>query len=88
MASEDANVSKVYEVLARWDSEGGVWVAESEDVPGLVAEAASPNALGEKLQVLIPELLELNGVLEKGAGSVKFVVRYRHEESGAVALAS
>lgn len=66
-------MSKVYEVLARWDSEGGVWVAESEDVPGLVAEAESPNALGEKLQVLIPELLELNGVLEKGAAAVKFV---------------
>ncbi len=81
-------VSKVYEVLARWDSEGGVWVAESEDVPGLVAEAESPNALGEKLRVLIPELLELNGVLEKGVGRVEFVVRYQHEETGAVAMAS
>ena len=73
MASEGANGSKVYEVRARWDSEGGVWVAESEDVPGLVAEAASPNTRGEKLRILIPELLELNGVLEKGAGRVEFV---------------
>ncbi len=57
---------RVYSVQARWDGEGGVWVAESEDVPGLVAEAESPNALAKKLRVLIPELLELNGVLEPG----------------------
>jgi predicted RNase H-like HicB family nuclease len=51
----------VYRVLAQWDGDAGVWYAESEDVPGLVAEADSPKALGEKLRVLIPELLELNG---------------------------
>ncbi|MGH9784792.1 MAG: DUF1902 domain-containing protein [Terriglobia bacterium] len=55
-------MKKVYQVLAQWDSEAGVWVAESDDVPGLVAEAESLNALREKLRVLIPELLELNGV--------------------------
>jgi hypothetical protein len=52
----------VYEVLAQWDAEAGVWVAESK-VPGLVAEADSPNVL-----VLIPELLELNGVPTTGPG--------------------
>ena len=52
-----------YEVTARWDSEAGVWVAESEDVPGLVAEAPTPNELMAKLQVLVPEPLELNGPL-------------------------
>ena len=78
----------VYNVQARWDSEGGVWVAESEDVPGLVAEAESPNALAKKLRVLIPELLELNGVLEAGSEHVEFVVRYAHEESGVTVLAS
>ena len=55
-------MKKVYQVLAQWDSEAGVWVAESDDVPGLVAEAESPNVLREKLRVLIRELLELNGV--------------------------
>ena len=44
----------VYEILAQWDSEAGVWVAESEDVPGLVAEADSPNVLAQKLRTLIP----------------------------------
>lgn len=77
----------MYQVLAQWDSEAGAWVAESEDVPGLVAEGESPNLLREKLRVLIPELLELNGVLEKGAGSVQFSVRYQYEDSGVVATA-
>jgi predicted RNase H-like HicB family nuclease len=31
------------EVDAHWDSEAGVWVAESEDIPGLVTEAESMN---------------------------------------------
>ncbi len=57
---------RAYNVRARSDSEGGVWVAESEDVRGLVAEAESPNVLARKLGVLIPELLELNGALEGG----------------------
>ena len=81
-------MKKVYQVLAQWDSEAGVWVAESDDVPGLVAEAESPNILREKLRVLIPELLELNGALEKGSGPVQFSVRYQYEESGVVATAS
>lgn len=79
---------RVYHVQARWDSEGGVWVAESEDVPGLVAEAESPNVLAKKLRVLIPELLEWNGALEPGNEPVEFVVRYTHEESGVAAVAS
>jgi predicted RNase H-like HicB family nuclease len=64
--------------LASWDREAGVWVAESEDVPGLVAEAESPNRLAEKLRVLIPELLELNSV--PSAGSTMVNVRYQHED--------
>lgn len=77
------NAPGTYEVLAQWDREAGVWVAESEDVPGLVAEAESPNVLAQKLRILIPELLELNGV-PSGRGA-KFHVRYQHEESGALA---
>ena len=47
-------------VAARWDPDAKVWVAESEDVPGLVAEADSPESLLEKLKTRIPELLEIN----------------------------
>ena len=79
---------RVYSIQARWDSEGGVWVAESEDVPGLVAEAESPNALAKKLRILIPELLELKGRLESGSGPLEFVVRYEYEQSGVAASVS
>ena len=81
-------MGKAYQVVARWDSEAGVWVAESDDVPGLVAEAESPNLLREKLRVLIPELLELNGVLAPSAEPVRFSVRYQFEDTGVVAAAS
>jgi predicted RNase H-like HicB family nuclease len=47
-------------VTALWDDEAGVWVAESEHVPGLAAEAETLEALLTKLDTLIPELLELN----------------------------
>jgi predicted RNase H-like HicB family nuclease len=49
-------------INAFWDDDASVWVAESEDVPGLVAEAESLEALSAKLERLIPELLELNRV--------------------------
>ena len=47
-------------VRATWDPEASVWVAESDDVPGLATEAASLDALLLKLNVMIPELLEMN----------------------------
>ena len=47
-------------VRAIWDPEAEVFVATSGDVPGLVAEAASLAELQRKLDILIPELLELN----------------------------
>ncbi|MCC5622486.1 DUF1902 domain-containing protein [Nostoc sp. CHAB 5715] len=53
-------LDKAIKVDAFWDSEAEVWVATSEDLPGLVTEAASNEALVEKLKVIIPELLELN----------------------------
>ncbi len=68
-------MSRVYQVEAHWDSDAGVWVAESEDIPGLVAEAASMNALVEKIRILVPELFELNGGLEPGQKTVNVLVR-------------
>jgi hypothetical protein len=51
-----------FNVRAFWDAEASVWVAEGEDVPGLVTEAEDLEGLLNKLRVLIPELLEANGV--------------------------
>jgi hypothetical protein len=48
-------------VTAAWDREADVHVATSEGVPGLVLEAASLKEMVDKLQLIVPELLELNG---------------------------
>jgi predicted RNase H-like HicB family nuclease len=53
----------LYHVHADWDPEVSVWVATSEDVPGLATEAATLEVLTEKLRILIPELLEANHLL-------------------------
>ena len=52
---------KTLTVKAIWDKEESVWVATSEDIPGLVTEAATAEELEQKLQVMIPEILEVNG---------------------------
>lgn len=44
-----------------WDAEACVWIAESDDVPGLVLESGSFDALIERVRFTAPELLELNG---------------------------
>jgi predicted RNase H-like HicB family nuclease len=55
-------------VKAFWDEEAKVWVATSDDLPGLATEADSVEALVEKLKIIIPELLEANHVTEDLAG--------------------
>jgi predicted RNase H-like HicB family nuclease len=54
-------MQKIYFVRAEWDEEAKVWVATSDDVPGLVTEAETMEALSSKLEVMIPELLAENG---------------------------
>jgi predicted RNase H-like HicB family nuclease len=49
-----------YVIEAAWNAESKVWVAKSEDVPGLATVAATLDELLTKLAVMIPELLELN----------------------------
>ena len=63
-------MEKALFVRAEWDEEAEVWVATSDDVPGLVAEADTTEALLAKLHTLIPELLEANGYPD--AGGVPF----------------
>jgi len=63
-------MEKALFVRAEWDEEAEVWVATSDDVPGLVAEADTAEALLAKLHILIPELLDANGYPD--AGEVPF----------------
>jgi len=48
-------------VRAEWDEEAKVWVATSDDVPGLATEEENMDGLIEKLKVMIPELFMANG---------------------------
>lgn len=50
-----------YVVNARWDDEAKVWIATSDDVPGLCCEAATLPELRETVAALAPGLLLLNG---------------------------
>jgi len=60
-----------YLIRFMWDGEAGVWVATSDDVPGLATEAESIDALFDKLEVLVPELLEINGLCQRQGASLK-----------------
>ena len=78
---------ETYTVKAEWDSEAGVWVATSEDVPGLVTEADTLERLIEKLRAMVPEMLELNGILPPEAAAVApfRIIAERLEQPRAVA---
>lgn len=48
-------------IRAEWDEIARVWVATSDDVPGLATEEETLEGLIEKLKTMIPELLFANG---------------------------
>ena len=60
-------------VNADWDAEAKVWVATSDDVPGLVTEAATQGELVKKLKVMVPELLDANGYADVDELPVKLL---------------
>lgn len=62
-------------IRARWVGEASVWLATSEDVPGLVVEADSWPAMIEKVGVVLPELLEV-----LGQASDKLSLTFKAEE--------
>lgn len=76
----------LYKVEAFWDSEAKVWVAESEDVPGLATEADTIEALTDQLREMIPELLHLNGIVAtEYVGNIAFELISHRQESIQVA---
>ncbi|MBR6332527.1 MAG: DUF1902 domain-containing protein [Dehalococcoidales bacterium] len=60
-----------------WDNGAHVWVATSKDIPGLVLESGSYDALVERVNFAIPELLELNN---KPAASYNLIYRSERRE--------
>ena len=53
------------QVLCSRDEDAQVWIATSEDLPGLVLEADFLDTLAEKIKNAVPELLEI-GELTRG----------------------
>jgi predicted RNase H-like HicB family nuclease len=72
-----------YTVHCDWDAEAEVWVATSDDVPGLATGADTLDGLVQKLKVVIPELLEANGPLSADEpGDIPFaIIAERHERA-------
>lgn len=69
-------------VRADWDSEASVWVAMSDDLPGLVLEAPSMDLLVPEIETVIPALLEANGeTLTTASGTLDYAILARIEGS-------
>lgn len=66
-----------YTVIFSWDDEASVWIATSEDIPGLVLESGSFDALVERVRFAAPELIKLNG--QKSAGAMLTFTSKRQE---------
>ena len=62
-------------IKARWDGEASVWLATSDDIPGLVVEADSWPAMIEEVRLVVPDLLEL-----AGQASEKLSLTFKAEE--------
>jgi predicted RNase H-like HicB family nuclease len=73
-------MSKIYNVNVEWDEEALVWVASSDDVPGLATGADTIEVLIEKLKLVIPELLEENGLMPSGVNEVPFAIKAERTE--------
>jgi hypothetical protein len=58
---KEYRVRKVLFIRAEWDDEAEVWVATSDDVPGLATEADTLDQLTTKLESMVPDLLDANG---------------------------
>ena len=68
-------------VFANWDPDAKVWVATSDDVPGLATEAPTTELLVSKVELMIPELLELNNNPENEGPIVPVTFKYEEQRS-------
>ena len=71
-------MNKPYYVHAQWDEEAKIWVASSDNVPGLATEADTTESSIQKLKTLISELLELKGQTPSEPITFELLTR-RHE---------
>jgi len=60
-------------IKAAFDRDAGVWYVADTEVPGLATEAGSFDGLCEKVQAMVPELLELNGWSDSGEVALEII---------------
>ncbi|PIG93586.1 DUF1902 domain-containing protein [Gloeocapsopsis sp. IPPAS B-1203] len=70
----------IYKVEAFWDVEAAVWVATSEDIPGLVTEAETIEALMQKLRSIVLELILLNRLVTPDTDSIELQLTSHRQE--------
>ena len=70
-----------YRIEIRRDSDAGVWVATSEDLPGLVVESATHEEAIDVVKDVLPDLLRNNGLWEGGEIEVPLEVLIMCEET-------
>ena len=68
-------MSRDITINARWDGEANVWLATSDDVPGLVIEAETWPRMIQETRAILPDLLDL-----QGAPATKLSLTFRAEE--------
>ena len=71
-------MSKQLVIDANWDSDVRVWVATSEDVPGVAVEADTTNETMDILKDVILDLMEANGV--EAVDDMEVVVRFAQRQ--------
>ena len=49
-----------YRITYAYDEDASVWIATSDDIPGLVPEDESLDRLEERVKIVVSELIELN----------------------------
>ena len=74
------NYMAEYMIIMTWDDEAAVWVAESQDIPGLILESGSFDALVERVKIAVPDLL----ALERNVGA-QVKLHFRAERLAVVA---
>jgi hypothetical protein len=61
-----------------WSDESNKWYTETNDVPGMVLESNSFDALMEKVQLIAPDMLEANC---NYTGPIKFIFTANHTKT-------
>jgi predicted RNase H-like HicB family nuclease len=81
IANKSLIMSNLYTIQAFWDREAEVWVAESQDIQGLVTEAETLDQLTHKLKQIIPDLLIANhGIDQNHQQNITFeLIAHRQE---------